>query len=259
MNVLDATRAWMRAQCPLINRQDLFNANYLGAEPTEYTLRTASESHRTDVLGYDLADYNLTFVAQLPFGRELKPNLDAADFFAALSAWVRGQEFAIRSDYRAVLDAISALRDPELSPQEQTLACLEILYPDWKRLPDLSAAAQAAMVFINCGKPVEAAVPKTALVDWDTDAAIMAPAVDKVLGYSCRRCAYLHWWEFIGAFGCIGDGQFAQVISIRNKRLHGKKLDKAEQEFVRNNPDLVTLPKHKLTSEEEEFFKSLGV
>ena len=75
MNVLDATRAWMRAQCPLINRQDLFNANYLGAEPTEYTLRTASESHRTDVLGYDLAEYNLTFVAQLPFGRELKPNL----------------------------------------------------------------------------------------------------------------------------------------------------------------------------------------
>ena len=91
MNVLDATRAWMRAQCPLINKQDLFNANYLGAEPTEYTLRTASESHRTDVLGYDLAEYNLTFVAQLPFGRELKPNLDAADFFAALSAWIRGR------------------------------------------------------------------------------------------------------------------------------------------------------------------------
>lgn len=73
------------------------------------------------------------------------------------SVTVCGQEFAIRSDYRAVLDAISALRDPELSPQEQTLACLEILYPDWKLLPDLSAAAQAAMVFINCGKPVEAA------------------------------------------------------------------------------------------------------
>ena len=66
MNVLDATRAWMRAQCPLINKQDLFNANYLGAEPTEYTLRTASESHRTDVLGYDLAEYNLTFVAPGP-------------------------------------------------------------------------------------------------------------------------------------------------------------------------------------------------
>lgn len=178
-------------------------------------------------------------------------------FFAGVSSLAFCEDGSLVAE--AVLDAISALRDPELSPQEQTLACLEILYPDWKRLPDLSAATQAAMVFINCGKPVEAAVPKPALVDWDTDAAIMAPAVDKVLGYSCRRCAYLHWWEFIGAFGCIGDGQFAQVVSIRNKRLHGKKLDKAEQEFVRNNPDLVTLPKHKLTSAEEEFFKSLGV
>ena len=37
------------------------------------------------------------------------------------SVTVCGQEFAIRSDYRAVLDAISALRDPELSPQEQHL------------------------------------------------------------------------------------------------------------------------------------------
>ena len=78
------------------------------------------------------------------------------------SVTVCGQEFAIRSDYRAVLDAISALRDPELSPQEQTLACLEILYPDWQHLPDLNAAAQAAMVFINCGKPVEAAAKASA-------------------------------------------------------------------------------------------------
>ena len=43
------------------------------------------------------------------------------------SVTVCGQEFAIRSDHRAVLDAISALRHPEPSPQEQTLACLEIL------------------------------------------------------------------------------------------------------------------------------------
>ena len=92
MNALDSTRQWLRAKCPYIDNTNKFNANYLGAEPTEYTLRTASESHRTDVLGYDLAEYNLTFVAQLPFGRELKPILDAADFYAALSAWIRGQE-----------------------------------------------------------------------------------------------------------------------------------------------------------------------
>ena len=184
-----------------------------------------------------------------------------------MSAWdlpvtvdVAGQTFAIRSDFRAVLDALAAMADTELTQQEQFSTCLQILYPDWEQLPDAQAAFTAAMVFVNCGEPLpEHQLPKPRLVDWEKDAGLIAPAVDKVLGYSCRRCAYLHWWEFIGAFGCIGDGQFAQVISIRNKRLHGKKLDKAEQEFVRSNPDLVTLPKHKLTSAEEEFFKSLGV
>ena len=54
-----------------------------------------------------------------------------------MSAWelpttvdVCGQTFAIRSDFRAVLDALAALADPELSQQEQYLACLEIMYPD---------------------------------------------------------------------------------------------------------------------------------
>ncbi len=115
------------------------------------------------------------------------------------------------------------------------------------------------MVFINCGKPVEAAVPKPALVDWDTDAAIMAPAVDKSWATAAAAAPTCTGGSSSGHLVCIGDGQFAQVVSIRNKRLHGKKLDKAEQEFVRSNPDLVTLPKHKLTSAEEEFFKSLGV
>lgn len=79
------------------------------------------------------------------------------------------------------------------------------------------------------------------LVDWEQDAALIAPAVDKVLGYSCRRCGYLHWWEFLGAFHGIGDGLFAQVASIRNKRAHGKMLDKSEQEFARENAAIIKI------------------
>lgn len=94
MNVLDATRKWLREECPLIDTNNRFNANYLGAEPMEYTLRTASERHTPDVLGYDIAEYDLTFVAQLPFGKQIAPNLAAADYFANLSGWIRGQERA---------------------------------------------------------------------------------------------------------------------------------------------------------------------
>lgn len=45
---------------------------------------------------------------------------------------VAGRSFAIRSDFRAVLDALAALTDPDLTQQEQYIACLQILYPRWK-------------------------------------------------------------------------------------------------------------------------------
>ncbi len=94
MNSLDATRKWLRDQCPLIDRQDRFNSNYLGAETTEYTLRSAGDTRTTDVLGLDTVTCNFVFVAQLPFGKALAPNLSAADFFSNLAAWIRGQERA---------------------------------------------------------------------------------------------------------------------------------------------------------------------
>lgn len=165
-----------------------------------------------------------------------------------MSAWelpttvdVDGQNFAIRSDFRAVLDALAALADPEITQQEQYAACLEILYPKWQALPDANAALRAAFLFINGGQPEESTIPRPRIVDWEQDAALIAPAVDKVLGYSCRRCEYLHWWEFLGAFYGIGYGLFAQVVSIRYKRAHGKKLDKSEQEFAKENDRIIRI------------------
>ena len=165
-----------------------------------------------------------------------------------MSAWelpttveVAGRSFAIRSDFRAVLDALAALTDPDLTQQEQYVACLQILYPRWKELPDANAALRAAFTFINEGKEDEKQGFRPRLVDWEQDAALIAPAVDKVLGYSCRRCGYLHWWEFLGAFHGIGDGLFAQVVNIRNKRARGKMLDKSEQEFARENAAVIKI------------------
>ena len=157
-----------------------------------------------------------------------------------MSAWnlpttveVAGRAFAIRTDFRAVLDALAALADPELTRQEQYMACLQILYPRWQELPDANEALRAAFVFINGGKEEEARGPLPRLVDWEQDAALIAPAVDKVLGYS--------WWEFLGAFYGIGDGLFAQVVNIRSKRAKGKKLNDQEREFARENALLIKI------------------
>ena len=177
-----------------------------------------------------------------------------------MSAWdlpvtvdVNGQPFVIRSDFRAVLDALAALSDPELTQAEQLSICLQILFPDWEQLPDAQAAFTAAMVFVNCGEPLpEHQLPKPRLVDWEKDAGLIAPAIDKVLGYSCRRCPYLHWWEFIGAFHGIGRGLFSEVVNIRAKRAKGKRLQKHEQEFARENEELIRLSSARSAEEQAE-------
>ena len=42
---------------------------------------------------------------------------------------INGTEYEIRSDYRAILDIIAAVSDPELSEEEHAVAALDIFYP----------------------------------------------------------------------------------------------------------------------------------
>ena len=85
MNALDATRKWLREECPLIDKRNRFQLPVFffklsGSLRVEYTLRTSGESHRQNIVGDDIATHNLVFEAQLPFGTALAPNLAAADF-----------------------------------------------------------------------------------------------------------------------------------------------------------------------------------
>ena len=49
----------------------------------------------------------------------------------------------------------------------------------------------------------------------------------------------------------IHEGVFSQVLSLRQKKSKGKKLEKWEQEFWRSNRELCVL-QHKLSKEEKE-------
>ena len=98
---------------------------------------------------------------------------------------------------------------------------------------------------------------KTKLADWNQDFPLIVNPVNRVLGYEVRDCEYCHWWTFLSAYYEIGDCLFAQVVAIRKKRKQGKKLDKYEQEFYRDNRDLIDI-KVKLTDEEKAFFEEWG-
>ena len=60
-DALTAARTWLR-ECPLIDKNDRFNVNYLGDRAVEYALTLASETHKEDVCGYDIATYNMVFL-----------------------------------------------------------------------------------------------------------------------------------------------------------------------------------------------------
>lgn len=167
------------------------------------------------------------------------------------SLTIGGVGFDIRPDFRAILDILKYYQDPDYSDFERLEICLTIFYPAYD--PDCSFDLKMEMLkacfdFIDMGIEDDGRErPKT--MDWEQDAGIIVPAVNKVLGTEIRALPNLHWWTFLSAYMEIGDGLFAQVVNIRNKRARGKKLEKWEREFEKENKKIIKL-KRKLSEEE---------
>lgn len=164
---------------------------------------------------------------------------------------VTGKEYEIRTDFRAVLDILTAFNDPDLPDEGKNKVMVEILYVIQPPVEYLEEAIKKALWFIDCGQEQDGKVrPKT--MDWEQDAAIIFPAVNKIAGYETRNPQkYTHWWTFMGYFNEIEDGLFSQVLLIRQKKAKGKKLEKWEREWEQENRNLVTL-KVKITDEEKD-------
>ena len=171
------------------------------------------------------------------------------------SVVVDGIERPIRSDYRAVLDVMQVMADPEIADDERSLVTLSIFYPDIDEISDYEEAIERMFWFVGGGETKRDGGPRRPrLMDWDQDFPLIVSPVNHVLGYEVRAVEYLHWWTFLAAYREIGDCTFAQVVSIRKKKLMGKKLDKSDQEFYSNNRELVDL-RITLTEDEEQFFR----
>lgn len=176
---------------------------------------------------------------------------------------IGGVEYEIRTDYRVILDLLMALNDPELSDSDnkmtaymQSRVILEIMFPDWDNIPQehIQEALDKVAEFIDMGIGDDSKKPKT--MDWEQDAPIIIPAINKVLNKEIRAEKYMHWWTFLGAYMEIGEGLFSNVIHIRQKKAKGKKLEKWEQEFYKENKSLIDFQhKEKRSNEEKEMLR----
>ena len=168
-------------------------------------------------------------------------------------------DYEIRTDYRAVLDLLTALADPDLTDDDpqmtaymQSRVILEIMFPDCDNIPTehIQEALEKVAEFIDMGISDDRKKPKT--MDWEQDAPILIPAINKVLNTEIRAQKHIHWWTFLGAYMEIGESLFSNIVHIRMKKAKGKKLDKWEMDFYKENKSLIDFKEKKAQRSEEE-------
>jgi len=148
-----------------------------------------------------------------------------------------GKKYSLNTDFRDVLEIISYLTDKNRTEYIRWRIAVGLFYEP--EVPDeyLQDAMLYLSKFISYGSVDGKPGPK--LIDWKQDVHMIVGDINKVAGQEIRALNYLHWWTFLSYFYGIGEGQLSTVVSIRRKKAKGKKLEKWEQEYYRDNKNVV--------------------
>ena len=186
-------------------------------------------------------------------------------FELPVSITIDGHDYPIRNqgDFRMILDCFVCLQDIELSEQERIMVALCIFYEDVQGIETLqqvfdteeklATAVEEMYNFFNCGQATVGATRNHKLIDWEKDSQVIVSAINNVAKKEVRAESYIHWWTFMGYYLAIGECPLSTIVSIRDKIVRGKKLEKWEQEFKVNNPEYFNW--NFKSVEEEEFDK----
>ena len=174
---------------------------------------------------------------------------------------VGGEDLSIRYDFRVILEIIQMLNDPDLDQEDKAEALLAMFFVDPDAVTDPKEAIEGCFDFIDMGERSKKKSPR--LMDWGQDFNYIISPINRVLGREVREIPYdietntggLHWWTFLSAYMEIGgDCMFSQLVSIRDKRARGKKLEKYEREWLRRNIEIVEF-KQKYSDSENDLAK----
>ena len=169
-----------------------------------------------------------------------------------------GAYYAVNTDFRDILEIINYLQNPEDTPQLRIMVALALFYDNWECVPKehWQEAMQQLMWFISGGEEEQDDRPSPKLIDWEQDKGLIVSDINCVAGCEIRALPHLHWWTFLSWFGGIGEGRLSTVVAIRNKLRKGKKLEKWESEYYRENRSVVDFHR-KYTSEEDALLMDL--
>ena len=173
------------------------------------------------------------------------------------------KEWEIRSDYRNILRIFEALEDENLKDTEKLYITLDRMFVDFKNMSQKDyeeAYIKASKFMEGHERQDEKTNPK--LINWEKDEHMIFPAINAVAGCEVRAVEYMHWWTFLGYFESVdNESLWSFVLSIRQKRAKGKKLEKHEQEFFKKNQALCAIewraPKQSAQDMLNDIFDSL--
>ncbi len=164
---------------------------------------------------------------------------------------IDGIEYDIDSDYRTALLIMQMYNDRALSALNAQMTMLNILFttiPEGESEPvtiipeNISEAIKQAMWFLNIGDNDNNIKLTKRTIDYKKDEQLIFSAVNAVYTKDVRSERYMHWWTFYGLCQAIdGESLISYIISIRNKLFNGKKLEKHENEFYKQNKDLIII------------------
>lgn len=180
-----------------------------------------------------------------------------------LSVNINGKEYPITNecDYRVVLDIFDMYNDDTIPQEYKAFCALIMFYEDINDFSDITkedfdvniALTEMRNIINGSDEGEKSGENLPRLMDWEQDFNLIVPAVSRVLGYDVRTTTRrTHYWTFLAAYMEMGECTFTQVVSIRKKKMKGKKLEKWEQEFYNENRKMIDL-KNTLSSEEEEW------
>lgn len=170
------------------------------------------------------------------------------DYDLPTTARIGAKDYSINSDWRQVIDIVIMFNNPDLTDYDKMIIGLELLFEgfafDKSSSEDIQEAIQLLHKFINGTFETEskgADNNRPVLVDWEKDLPLIISAINANLGCDIRAYSYWHWWSFLSAYAELGDCTFATFVRIRQKKAKGKKLEKYEQEILKENRDKIII------------------
>ena len=163
------------------------------------------------------------------------------------------RQWSIRADFRQVLSLLERMNQVAYGNLARGYLALAGFYPEYKEIPKhlRGQAMEWFLEFLQAGYPqTKQHSPK--LIDWKQDQRMIVAEINRVAGCEVRQIEFVHWWTFLSWFSCIGEGQLATVVRIRQKLRTGKKLEPWEQEYFQQNRAQVMIKQPETSQQQQE-------